>query len=377
LQRCNPAAHTRSFFGEGEIKGMAKRKDKGEVAAIDLFCGLGGLTHGLIQAGIKVKLGVDIDPACKYPFIKNNDGAEFAMKSVSDVTPAQLKKAWGSSQYRLLAGCAPCQPFSSYSQGVDPAKDERWPLLLEFGRLVKGTRPDFVTMENVPRLKHQNVFAKFVKILKAERYHVWKDVVDCADYGVPQQRQRLVLLASLHGMPKLNGSKVKRHRTVRQAIGKLPQLRAGQSNEDDPLHQCSSLSATNTARIKVSKPGGTWRDWPAKLRAECHKRESGSGYVSVYGRMSWDEPSPTMTTQFYGYGNGRFGHPEQNRAISLREGAVLQSFPINYEFVEPGRPIHVKTVGRLIGNAVPVKIGYAIGKAILSQIASIENVEQK
>jgi DNA (cytosine-5)-methyltransferase 1 len=227
-------------------------------------------------------------------------------------------------------------------------------------------------MENVPHLKREEVFRQFTSTLRDAEYSVWAEVVNCADYGVPQQRRRLVLLASRHGPLSLEGSKSKKHKTVREAIGELPPLVAGELSSKDPLHQCSSLSELNYARIKASKPGGTWRDWPIHLRAKCHARDSGKGYVSVYGRMTWDEPSPTMTTQFYGYGNGRFGHPSQNRALSLREGAVLQSFPKGYKFVEPGKPIHIKTLGRLIGNAVPVKIGEAIGRAISSHIAELD-----
>ena len=344
-------------------------KRKQHISAVDLFCGVGGLTHGLLKAGIEVRLGVDIDHACKYPFEANNKGAIFINQSVSELAVSELDKAWGNSSYRLLAGCAPCQPFSTYSQAWNPAEDDRWPLLLEFGRLIRMTVPDFVTMENVPQLEKQEVFQKFKAILVKNGYNVWHDVVNCADYGVPQQRSRLVLLASLHGEISLEGSRFRKLKTVRDAIGSLRPLVAGEIDARDPLHQCSNLSDTNLARIRASKPGGTWRDWPKNLRAACHARETGKGYVSVYGRMPWDEPSPTMTTQFYGFGSGRFGHPAQNRAISLREGAILQSFPKGYKFVEPGEPIHIKTVGRLIGNAVPVKIGEAIGKAIRSHVA--------
>ena len=152
--------------------------------------------------------------------------------------------------------------------------------------------------------------------------------------------------------------------TVRDAIGEMPPLSAGEVNRRDLLHQASRLSEVNLDRIRFSKQGGTWRDWPEHLVADCHRRPSGKGYASVYGRMTWDEPAPTITTQFFGFGNGRFGHPEQDRAISLREGAILQSFPPYYEFVEPGQPANFKTVGSLIGNAVPVELARGIARAI-------------
>ena len=159
-----------------------------------------------------------------------------------------------------------------------------------------------------------------------------------------------------------------RNYTVKEAIGDLPVLEAGEIDKKDPLHHASSLSALNLERIRASRPGGSWRDWDANLVADCHKRASGKTYPSVYGRMCWNEPAPTITTQFYGFGNGRFGHPEQDRAISLREGAILQSFPKSYKFKAPGEPIYIKTIGRLIGNAVPVKLGKAIGKSFIKHV---------
>jgi DNA (cytosine-5)-methyltransferase 1 len=223
-------------------------------------------------------------------------------------------------------------------------------------------------MENVPRLmnfKSGATFRAFVKKLRDADYHVVWDVLYGPDYGLAQTRSRLVLLASRLGpieMPKTTHKG--KHRTVRQAIGDLPKLDHGGVDGKDLLHRASRLSDVNLRRIESAKPGGTWRDWSPKLVADCHKVETGKGYSSVYGRMEWDEPSPTITTQFFGFGNGRFGHPEQNRALSLREGALLQGFPKDYEFVEPGAPVQFKKVGRLIGNAVPVKLGAAIAKAV-------------
>jgi DNA (cytosine-5)-methyltransferase 1 len=156
--------------------------------------------------------------------------------------------------------------------------------------------------------------------------------------------------------------------TVEHAIAGLPPLQAGDADPDDPLHVAASLSRLNLARMKASKPGGTWRDWPIEMVAGCHQSESGKTYPSVYGRMEWTKPAPTMTTQCYGFGNGRFGHPEQDRAISLREAAILQSFPRRYKFVRRGEQVGMRTLGRLIGNAVPVKLGSAIGKSIMKHL---------
>lgn len=343
------------------------------IKAIDLFCGAGGLTRGLEAAGIDVVTGIDIDPACEYPFTANNR-ATFLLKSVEEIAGSDFTDVLKGASLTLLAGCAPCQPFSNYRRGKSSPADKRWNLLSQFARLVKELQPDLVTMENVPRLEKQAVFAKFVSDLKENGFSVFHKVVDCADYGVPQHRQRLVLLASKHGPIKMIGPTVKteHYETVRDAIEELAPLKAGEICLDDPLHQSSELSPLNLKRIRVSKAGGTWRDWDGDLVAACHKKKTGKTYPSVYGRMAWDKPSPTMTTQFFGFGNGRFGHPHQHRAISLREGAILQSFPRNYKFVAEGEPIYIKTIGRLIGNAVPVKLGKAIGKSIIRHIENLE-----
>lgn len=340
-----------------------------KVYAVDLFCGAGGLTHGLLKAGVDVRLGVDIDPACEYPYVINNN-ANFLLKSVEDLKGSELEHHYRKNGIKLLAGCAPCQPFSTYNQKATES-DKRWGLLLQFSRLVDELSPDLVTMENVPRLIEQNVFGEFVTNLEENGYSVDYQVVNCAEYGVPQQRNRLVLLASKLGpisllTPEQFGQKPK---TVKEAIGSLPPLEAGTRDPKDPLHQCSALTDINMQRIKASTPGGTWRDWPRELVVACHKKSSGKTYPSVYGRMTWDDPAPTITTQFFGFGNGRFGHPEQDRAISLREGAILQGFPPDYKFTRPKERIYQKSIGRLIGNAVPVTLGEVIGASLLAHVS--------
>ena len=339
------------------------------IRGVDLFCGAGGLTRGLEAAGINVSLGIDIDPACEFPY-KANNNASFLLKDIENLSAADLSGSFESAPFKLLAGCAPCQPFSTYSQSWSSPVDKRWNLLEHFGRLVQESRPDLVTMENVPRLEREGVFSNFVDVLESLKFKVFCTVVNCAHYGVPQQRKRLVLLASkLGNIDMIEPTSTDECRmTVKSAIGNLPRLGAGETCEDDPLHQASALSLLNLKRIRASRPGGTWRDWDEDLKAKCHKKTSGKTYVGVYGRMTWNEPSPTITTQFYGFGNGRFGHPEQDRAISLREGAILQSFAKDYAFVPEGEPICRKVIGRLIGNAVPVRLGTAIGMSIVRHV---------
>lgn len=338
------------------------------LACIDLFCGAGGLTHGLILEGIPVVAGIDVDPACRHP-LETNNNARFIQEDISRSKPAKLQALFGDAEIRVLAGCAPCQPFSTYAQRYDTVGSPRWSLLYEFARLVKGVRPDIVTMENVPTVEKHQVYSDFVATLEKLGYKVWHDVVDCSDYGLPQRRRRMVLLASRLSQIELIEAGHKSPMTVREAIGRLPSIVAGGSLPSDPLHAASKLSKVNLQRIRASRPGGTWRDWPKRLIADCHQRDTGHSYPGVYGRMVWDEPAPTLTTQYYGFGSGRFGHPEQDRAISLREGAILQGFPKDYSFVPEGAPIRFKALGRMIGNAVPVTLGRIIGRSILKHLA--------
>ncbi len=343
-----------------------------KIACVDLFCGAGGLTHGFVLEGIPVVAGIDMDPACRYPYETNNDQAKFVERDISQVSAAELEGLFGDADLKILAGCAPCQPFSTYAQRYElDGKDGKWGLLYHFARLAEQTSPDVITMENVPTVAKHVVFHDFVDTLKRLGYEVWYDVVDSSKYGVPQMRRRMVLLASKHGEIKMIEPTHPEPATVRQAIGRLSLLQAGEAAPCDKLHVSSSLSEKNLKRIRASKPGGTWRDWPAHLVADCHRVESGRTYPGVYGRMEWDKPAPTMTTQCYGFGNGRFGHPEQDRAISLREAAILQSFPRDYAFVPEDGEVTFTVLGRLIGNAVPVGLGRAIAKSIDSHLSAV------
>ena len=238
-------------------------------------------------------------------------------------------------------------------------------------RLVHEISPDIVTMENVPNLARQDIFRDFVFFLGKNDYYVSYSNVYCPDYGIPQTRTRLVLLASRLGEIELIPKTTEKdnYKTLKETIGKLEKICAGQKSRQDPLHRACGFTDINMARIKQSKPGGSWRDWDESLVLPCHKKETGKSYPSVYGRMCWDEPSPTITTQFYNYGTGRFGHPEQDRALSLREGALLQTFPLDYEFIDPNNEgASIRRLGIHIGNAVPVKLAEIIGKSIIKHL---------
>jgi DNA (cytosine-5)-methyltransferase 1 len=344
---------------------------------LDIFCGIGGLTHGFVREKFQVAAGLDLDKSCQYAFEVNNKGAKFIAKSIDAPEVCdELASLYPRDHTKILVGCAPCQPFSSNNTKGIAA--DNWKLLYAFANVIESIQPDVISMENVTRLrtyKGGKIFSDFVERLEKQQYQITWYEVYCPDYGIPQQRTRLVLFASKFGevslVPKTHSPA--RYKTVRDSIGSLPALNAGDKHDQDNMHMSSSLSATNLDRIRASTPGGTWNDWEVNLRAKCHQKESGKSFPSVYGRMVWDEPSPTITTQFYGFGNGRFGHPEQDRAISLREGAILQTFPKSYKFVQPGKQFIFEHLGRQIGNAVPVKLGRIIASSIRNHLESHRN----
>jgi len=335
-------------------------------SAVDLFCGVGGLTHGLIKSGIPVNAGYDIDESCEYPYEINNN-TRFISGDISKITAADVNRYFPEDHVKILVGCAPCQPFSAYTRRYEKKDDDqRWSLLNSFARLIRGIEPDIVSMENVPLLEKHAPFAVLIRTLDRMKYKYSFQPVHCEAYGVPQKRTRLVLLASRLGKIELipPTHEPDEYATTRDAIGQLEKIEAGEASETDHLHRAQKLSPLNKKRIRKSLPGRSWRDWDADLICPCHRKKTGSSYESVYGRMSWDQPSPTITTEFFNYGSGRFGHPEQDRALSLREGANLQSFPTDYIFANPNKPISFKECATHIGNAVPVRLGEIIGKSI-------------
>lgn len=341
------------------------------VTAVDLFCGAGGLSEGLQAAGIAVVAGIDVDDSCAFPF-ESNIEAPFISRDVRDIRASHLESLWSEGSARLLAGCAPCQPFSAYRRGADTSGEAQWPLLLEFARLIDEIRPELVTMENVPRVRSSSVFAEFVVGLESLGYYVdWKSCYG-PRFGLPQSRRRLVLLASRLGpiaVPE-GDEQSATTATVRHAIGALPPVAAGQTDSRDALHTARAMSDLNLQRIRASSPGGTWRDWPTELLAPCHRRVSGASFGNVYARMEWDKPAPTITTLAHNFGAGRFGHPDQDRPLTLREAAILQGFPPGYRFTRQGARANMSVLGRLIGNAVPPPIAAAIGKAVVEHVAA-------
>lgn len=337
---------------------------------IDLFCGIGGLTRGLLDAGLHVIAGYDIDPTCKYAYEQNNN-IDYHIQNVREITGENLKKLYYNDAIKILVGCAPCQPFSQmrFKLGVANIEDEKYNLLLEYGRLINEVKPTIISMENVPQIRETKIYKNFIRILNKNNYFIDEQVIYCPDYGIPQSRRRFVLVGSKLGPIHIIGpthNKADVH--VRDFIQDLPPIQAGEIDPNDSLHRSAALSEKNLQRIRASTPGRTWRDWPEELRCKCHRKESGQTYSSVYGRMTWEQIGPTITTQFYSYGTGRFGHPEQDRALSLREGALLQTFPPDYDFIDPERPIVFRDIARHIGNAVPVRLGEIIGISIINHL---------
>lgn len=319
-------------------------------SAIDLFSGCGGLTLGLKLAGFQVIGAVEIDLLSVETYEKNHPGILVFDEDIKKVTVDRVKCELGlrKRQLDLLAGCPPCQGFSTLRtlNGGRKIIDSRNRLIFEMLRFVEELKPKAVMMENVPGMAMNHRYGKFKRELKKLGYKVTDDILNTADYGVPQRRRRLVLMASRFGKPVFPNILTKRV-TVRERIGDM--LPAGESG--DALHDYPERhSKTVMDRIsRIPKDGGSRLDLGSETQLECHKGEN-SGFKDVYGRMSWSKIAPTITTGCFNPSKGRFLHPEENRAITLREAALLQGFPADYYFSLRRGKSHAAS---LIGNAMP------------------------
>ena len=353
-----------------------KKNYQDEYNVVDMFCGVGGLTHGFLMQGFKVIAGFDTDNTCKYAYEKNNKST-FIQKDIKEIDPSDILALYKNKKKKILIGCAPCQPFSSLTNRQN-ANAKKWDLLYYFSELICNVSPELISMENVPNLVKFNrgkVFNDFIQKLEQSGYKLWYDVINCVDYGIPQNRKRLVLLGSKLGAIRLIPPTHQKgnYLTVADTISELEPIDDGMQSKNDPLHRASKLSNLNKRRIQATKQGGSWREWDESLKLECHKKKSGKTYGSVYGRMKWYEPAPTMTTLCTGIGNGRFGHPNQDRAISLREAALLQTFPPDYDFIDPVVGLKPTIISRHIGNAVPVTLGKIIAKSVLNHLEECDD----
>jgi len=332
-----------------------------QINVVDFFCGAGGLSHGLKLAGFNIIAGVDIEESCRETYESNN--APFINKSIVDITTTEIKQLFKpySNSYTMIAGCAPCQPYSMINTRKRQ-DDNRKTLLDEFRRVIKGVRPHLVLMENVSRLNEENkYFAKFIDMLEKSGYHYEYKVLNARDFGVAQNRKRLFLIASRlkNIKPSFDAIKTKKSVLLKDVIKGLEPIEHNMVSAKDYMHISMRLTDINLKRIRSTpKNGGLRSAWPDDLRVPCHAKKE--AFLDNYGRLAWDSLSSTITTKFHQYCSGRFGHPEQDRALSLREGALIQTFPQEYKFVGSKDEI-----ARQIGNAVPVNLAKAVGKIFL------------
>lgn len=325
---------------------------------VDFFSGCGGTSEGFRQVGLDVSLGLDCDAAAAATFRRNFPEAAFIERDIRAVELDDVGQHLKAGDV-LFSGCAPCQPFSKHKRSQDRS-DPRWGLLEQFQRFVLGLRPEYVILENVPglqRVGRRGPLPGFLAALEKAGYWCAEGLVRASDLDIAQTRLRLVVVASLRGPVVLPDSMGTR-RTVREVIEHLPALEAGGVDLQDPDHAAMRLSPLNLARIRATPEGGTRRDWPEALRLNCHKGHK--GHSDVYGRMEWDAPASGLTTRCLSYSNGRFGHPTQDRAISAREAALLQSFPESFTFAGG-----LTEKGRQIGNAVPPAMARRLAETLV------------
>ena len=347
------------------------------VRVFDFFCGCGGSSAGLKAAGMEIAFGLDNDPDAERTFRANFPNAAFLSDDIANVPASALDNVVDASAGHplLFNACAPCQPFSRQRNFAAPSDDGRLELLGHWSRFVRRFRPELIFFENVPGLRDGSlgaeVFERLIQSLRKLDYSREHDVVRSQDYGVPQRRARLVLVASVFGpvaFPARTHGQDAQHAeyaTVGQWISALPAISAGETHPHVPNHRAARLSPLNLRRIQATPPGGGWRDLPPDLLPESRKSGFG-GFTDVYGRLKWDAPAPALTTRCISYSNGRFGHPRQDRAISVREAARLQTFPLDFVFTGS-----LNSQARQVGNAVPALLAQRFGESIAGHLAEI------
>lgn len=344
------------------------RKQK-KLRAIDFFSGAGGLTYGLRSAGINVLAGIDNDVTCRQTFEKNNPGSLFLERDITKYSPEKLKrelKIKVRDSHMVFAGCAPCQFWSIIHTNKEKSRKTK-NLIFDFQRFVEYFNPGFVVVENVPGIssKPKSPIEKFITSLESMGYSVAHGIADMSLYGIPQRRKRFTLIASRIskvGLPSPTNKRV----TVQDVLGTkngFSKICAGTRDKTKFLHTSAGLSKKNLIRLQMTeKDGGDRSGWQNKKAyvPPCYASNEKKFY-DTYGRMWWNRPAPTITTKFFSISNGRFAHPEEDRAISLREGATLQTFPKKYEFIGSS----ISSIAKMIGNAVPPDFAKIIGKQII------------
>ena len=345
------------------------------IHVFDFFSGCGGTCKGFQDAGMRIVFAIDNDPDSQETFRRNFPNTHLFPQNIEDMHIGDLQSLIALSQGHptLFSVSAPCQPYTNQNT-QKPAHDNRRKLLDEFRRFVEHYLPDYIFLENVPGLQKLTIseapFARFIATLDSLGYEYEHDVIRAQDYGVPQKRKRLILIASRHGKIKF-APKTHRPNTpdpqyskVIEWIGDLPSIEAGSSHLTIPNHVAASLSPVNYQRIINTPANGGRKDWPENLTLKCHSNGY-QGHTDVYGRMNWNRPASCLTTRCTSISNGRFGHPDQNRAISVREAACLQTFPRDFLFFGG-----ITSMARQIGNAVPPLLAQRIGNTFIDHFIS-------
>lgn len=321
--------------------------------SVDVFSGVGGLSEGMVQAGFAAKVAIELDKYAVRAYRMNHSKTKVIENDIRKVSTDEIIAALNGQPLHLLAGCPPCQGFSSVRRlnRKQNVRDDRNALILEYLRLVKELKPLTIMMENVPGLISYYLFKDVVKELDDLGYRPTVQVVNVKDYGVPQNRKRLIMVGSLLGEIDI-AEGTKKKVTVKQAIGKLESI----DTTKDPVHKITAKHTPEVMeRIRLTpKDGGSWKDLPDKYVLECHKKEN-IGFNDIYGRLRWNDYSSTITGGCLNPSKGRFLHPEEDRVITAREAALLQSFPRRYKF-----PVNIpkSSLALLIGNALPPRFSY-------------------
>ncbi|MCB2185761.1 MAG: DNA cytosine methyltransferase [Deltaproteobacteria bacterium] len=352
---------------------MKKPKNKNKTA-LDLFSGAGGLTLGLKNAGFNVVGAVELDERARATYVANHPEVRCLLKGVEELDENDLASFSKNERIDLIAGCPPCQGFSSLTSKWR-RDDPRNRLVIEMARVIEKTMPLAIMMENVPGLvnKGKYLFEEFLSILKTLGYKSNYDILQVADFGVPQTRLRLVLVAGLGFdilLPERTHSKNGKEgllpwRTLQDTITGLPtplsleQARNAGGPQRYNWHIVRNLSPQNKMRLQMASPGKSNLDLPENIRANCHKSGK-AGFSNTYGRLSWDQPSVTITGGCTTLSKGRFGHPEEDRTLSVREAALLQTFPLAYFFDTD----YMEVVCNQIGNALPCMFAEAVARKV-------------
>lgn len=350
--------------------------------ALDFFCGGGGMTYGLQQSGIDVLAGIDFDPSAKDTYESNNPKSKFILADVLELDVEYFEKQFNinrNDDYLILVGCSPCQYYSIINtdkRNSFGSKD----LLMAFAKFIKYYNPGFVLVENVPGIKtnKNSILPAFLDFLNQQGYAICDDVIDLSYYGIPQTRKRYSLIASRVSHNISLPIKNSKRSVLKDFIGVekgFPVIGAGHKDSSIFNHTTAGLSDINLERLALTpKNGGNrlaWKDYK-HLQLKCFVDKDKS-FVDTFGRMHWDRPASTITTKFFSISNGRFAHPDEDRALSIREGATLQTFPKNYIF----KTTSIANTAKLIGNAVPPKYAQQLGEVIIERVSTWHNSKQE